>query len=157
MNSDGNTKRVLVIDDDYPLLRLVQIMLKKIECSVVPVLSSVEARKQISANDRFDLIILDLMMPEENGFDFLKWKDGQDESIRLIPVIVVTAKNLNDEERAFLGERTETVVQKGLNYAENLIREVNSVFSSQILSSNCPGRTDKSSPYSTQVLPQIPV
>ncbi len=123
-----SNNRILVIDDDYSLLRLVQIILGKSGFSVVPVLSSVEGRNQLLNKGLFNLIVLDLMMPQESGFDFLKWKELQDDIIRNIPVIVVTAKNLNDDEIAYLSARSRKIISKGMNYTESISREVSAHF-----------------------------
>ena len=59
-----------------------------------------------------DIIILDLMMPIMDGFEFLgemrKMPDWAD-----IPVVVVTAKNLSKVERDFLDERVQELIEKG--------------------------------------------
>lgn len=129
MNSSEQTKtkKVLVIDDDYSLLKLVQILLKKAGYSVTALLSCIEARKQLASSHDFDLIVLDLMMPIENGFDFLNWKDEQEELIKSIPVIVVTAKNLSEDETTFLMQKVKKIVLKGLNYSEKIVAETKSI------------------------------
>jgi threonine synthase len=70
-----------------------------------------------------DLIILDLMMPELDGFsvlDALK-EDPQTSSI---PVIVVTAKELTSEEKSRLQGRIHTLMQKGEFLNDDLLDEV---------------------------------
>ena len=58
-----------------------------------------------------DIIILDLMMPEMDGFAVLEHLNENPEW-RDIPVIVVTAKDLTSQERAYLHERTEGIIPK---------------------------------------------
>lgn len=77
-----------------------------------------------------DLILLDLMMPEMDGFTFLSemkqnplWQD--------IPVIVVTAKTLTEEDRKTLGESTQRVVQKGEYTPTRLIAEIRRILDTQ--------------------------
>ena len=67
-----------------------------------------------------NLILLDLMMPVMDGFDFLiemranaEWQD--------IPVIVLTAKDLTDEDRRILSGRVEQIVEKGASSREHLM------------------------------------
>lgn len=121
--------KILVIDDDYSLLRLVQIILGRGGYDVSAVLSSEEGRNQIQTKGPFSAIVVDLMMPKESGFDFLKWKDVQDEAVKSLPVIIVTAKNLNHEEIEFLNARSRKIIAKGMNYAESIVKEVKSILS----------------------------
>ena len=67
--------------------------------------------------------LLDLMMPEMDGFEFLvemrsraEWRD--------IPVLVVTAKDLTAEERSRLNGDVERVLQKGASELDELLREI---------------------------------
>lgn len=123
--SAGN---ILIIDDEHSILRLSQILLQRQGYDVTAVLSVKEARSAILNKAPFDLIILDLMMPDENGFDFLKWKLEQPDNVKKIPVIVNTAKNLNNEESKFLSETTITLIQKGTEFTEKLVTEVENAF-----------------------------
>jgi CheY-like chemotaxis protein len=72
---------------------------------------------------RPDMILLDLMMPEMDGFQFIsemrKNRDWHD-----IPVIVVTAKMLTEPERQHLNGYVERILQKGAYSREMLLREV---------------------------------
>jgi CheY-like chemotaxis protein len=56
-------------------------------------------------------VLLDLMMPEMDGFEFLD-EVRRHEEWRDIPVIVITARDVSAEERARLNGRVESVVQK---------------------------------------------
>jgi len=117
-------KRILVIDDDRSLLRLVQIILGRRGHQVEVALSVREAENILSANPAFDLVILDLMMPNENGFAFLKWQDEQSSPLRDIPVIMNTAKQLTADEQRYLDSRCWKIIIKGINFTERLIAEV---------------------------------
>jgi len=70
-----------------------------------------------------DLIILDLMMPEIDGFAVL---DGlrSDSSTSRIPVIVATAKELTSHEKARLGTHIQTLLQKGDFLSDEFLEEV---------------------------------
>ncbi|HEY9152623.1 MAG TPA: response regulator, partial [Anaerolineales bacterium] len=70
-----------------------------------------------------DLIILDLMMPEMDGFavmDALK----ADQKTAEIPVIVATAKELTPEEKGRLGTQIQSLMQKGDFLNDEFLEEV---------------------------------
>ena len=74
------------------------------------------------------LILLDLMMPEMDGFqfavEFRKQADTQH-----IPIIVVTAKDLTDEDQIRLNGYVETIVQKAAYSRETLLSEIQGLVS----------------------------
>ena len=89
------------------------------------------------AERRPDLILLDLMMPEMDGFQFLE-EIHRREQWRSIPVIVVTAKELSAEDRQRLNGSVEKILQKGAYGREELIREVRDLVTAS-LRSKSPG------------------
>lgn len=120
--------KILVIDDEYSLLRLVQMLLTRKGYEVSVALSSQDGRNHLLENGATDAIVLDLMMPKENGFAFLEWKDLQSEEIKKIPVIIDTAKNLKGEELSFLTARCVQIVLKEMNFTENLTAQIDALF-----------------------------
>ena len=75
------------------------------------------------AGTRPALVLLDLMMPEMDGFEFLDTL-RRDESRRDIPVVVITAKTLTDADRRRLNGGVERVVQKRTLDTDALLAEV---------------------------------
>jgi PAS domain S-box-containing protein len=78
-----------------------------------------------------DAILLDLMMPEMDGFEFLaqlreksEWRD--------IPVIVVSALDLTEEDRKRLNGEVETVIRKGAHDRDKLLRKVSETLAARI-------------------------
>jgi CheY-like chemotaxis protein len=69
------------------------------------------------------LILLDLMMPVMDGFEFLR-ELRQREDGRLIPVVVVTAKDLSTDEKNLLRTSVENVIQKGTISHEDLLADI---------------------------------
>lgn len=120
-------EKILIIDDDHSLLRLSQMILKRKGYEAVIAISSMEAKKILKDEQNIDLIVLDLMMPDEDGNDFLNWLHQQTESLKNIPVILNTAKTLSDEEVEQFMKRCRKIILKGMNFTENLISEVDSV------------------------------
>jgi signal transduction histidine kinase/CheY-like chemotaxis protein len=70
-----------------------------------------------------DLILLDLMMPEMDGFQFLQ-ELRSNPDWRQVPVIVLTAKDLTSAERDTLNGNVERIVQKGALKRDDLLREL---------------------------------
>jgi CheY-like chemotaxis protein len=75
-----------------------------------------------------DMIILDLMMPEVDGFAVLEALKGEPDT-RDIPVIVVTAQELTDEERQQLMGQVEVLLHKGLFTEHELLEDLGRVLS----------------------------
>ncbi len=69
------------------------------------------------------LILLDLMMPDMHGFEFLAELRGHDDW-RRIPVIIVTGKELPDADRERLSGQVQRIVQKGSSGRGSLVQEI---------------------------------
>jgi CheY-like chemotaxis protein len=70
------------------------------------------------------LILLDLMMPEMDGFEFLDTLRVRQPGGGAPPVVVITAKSLSDAERARLNGGVREVVQKRAQDIEGLLSDV---------------------------------
>ncbi|MFQ5572166.1 MAG: response regulator, partial [Rhodothermales bacterium] len=114
--------RVLVVEDDAGARKLLRSRLKKQSWDVSEAENGRVALERM-AESLPDLILLDLMMPEMDGFQFLDHVRAH-EGWRSIPVIVVTAKDLTEEDRQRLNGYVEGVLQKGAYNPEELLREV---------------------------------
>lgn len=73
-----------------------------------------------------DLVLLDLMMPEIDGFTVLDTMKA-DDLLRDIPVIVITAKDLTKQEYQRLSGRVESLLQKGEFMEEELVESISDV------------------------------
>jgi CheY-like chemotaxis protein len=103
--------RALIVDDDPDNRRLVRQILETDGWSVTEAKDGREGLGRV-ADSRPDLIILDLMMPEVDGFQFAE-ELGRHESWRTIPILVVTAKDLSDTERRLLHGYAFRILEKG--------------------------------------------
>ena len=74
------------------------------------------------------LILLDLMMPEMDGFEFMQQLRRRDDC-RHVPVI--TAKDLTPEDRARLNGQVERIIQKGAHSAADILREIRALVPSK--------------------------
>ena len=83
-------KRILAVDDERHILRLVQINLEKAGYEVVTATNGREAI-EAATEKKPDLIVMDVMMPEMDGFEALQNLKSNEETEK-IPVIMLTAK-----------------------------------------------------------------
>ena len=67
-----------------------------------------------------DLILLDLMMPVMDGFEFIEQVQSRDE-YRHILIVVVSAKTLTDEDQHRLRGTVERVIEKGQSTADEVL------------------------------------
>lgn len=124
--TDERYSRIAVVDDTPDARRLICRILQSQGTYTLLEASNGREAIELAKNELPDLIILDLMMPELDGFsvlDALK-EDPQTSSI---PVIVVTAKDLTREERGRLQGRIHTLMQKGEFLNDDLLDEVTSL------------------------------
>jgi len=73
---DGTGKRILVIDDDLAIRVLLKAVLQRMHFDVDLAGDGAAGLEKLQGDGRFDLILLDLMMPKVNGYEFLKRLDG---------------------------------------------------------------------------------
>jgi CheY-like chemotaxis protein/anti-sigma regulatory factor (Ser/Thr protein kinase) len=102
--------RVLVIDDNPADISLVEEILQLDGYEVLKATSGVEGLKA-ARNEKPDLVILDLMMPDLDGFDVMRLLES-DEATRGVPIIIFTAKDLAQIERANLGANIHDIFGK---------------------------------------------
>ena len=101
---------ILVVEDDEATRDTVRSTIEKMGLSVAEVTNGRLALSWLAENPAPALILLDLMMPEMDGFEFLDAFNSHAEWHH-VPVVVITAKQLTDAERGLLSVRT--VIEKG--------------------------------------------
>src|SRR5215471_1914418 len=116
------TAPVLIVDDDKLTRDLVKRSLESEGFQVVEANNGRIALEQMEST-KPGLILLDLLMPEMDGFEFLAELRRQ-ERWRSIPVVVVTAKNLDGADRTRLNGYVERILEKGAFTREELLREL---------------------------------
>ena len=116
---------LLVVEDDEPTRSLMERILTQDGWTVTTANNGVEA---LEALERVTpaLVLLDLMMPRMDGFEFLH-RFRQDERHASIPVVVVTAKQLTPEDEARLSSGVSRVLAKGGSERDHLLNEVRNV------------------------------
>jgi signal transduction histidine kinase len=109
--SQGQTLKVLVVDDDPKGVELIAVYLLGLASSVLRAYGGREAI-DTARQELPDLIVLDLMMPEVNGFDVVEALKKHPDTAR-IPILVVTAKQNTAEDRAKLHGYVTAIMEKG--------------------------------------------
>jgi CheY-like chemotaxis protein len=104
-------RHVLIVEDDDATRELMRGVLEKNGCVATEAEHGLAALQQLD-HTRPDIILLDLAMPEMDGFEFIM-RVRADARYRAIPIVVVTAKTLTEEERALLGRHMQGLIPKG--------------------------------------------
>jgi CheY-like chemotaxis protein/two-component sensor histidine kinase len=116
---------VLVVEDDEDTRSVIRQTLERAGWSVAQAEHGRRGLERV-AERRPDAIVLDLMMPEMNGFDFLGAL-RRNPDWRGIPVLVLTAMELSAEDRRRLNGEVERILQKGASARDQLLAEVGRV------------------------------
>jgi CheY-like chemotaxis protein len=107
---NGAPRHVLIVEDDIPTRRLMRRTLQQASYHVTEAENGRVGCERLKAAMP-DAIVLDLMMPEMDGFEFIA-KVRSDARCGEIPVIVVTAKALSPEDRNRLNGKVQHLIQK---------------------------------------------
>jgi len=102
--------RVLIIDDDPRAVDLIALLLGSAGHSVLRAYGGAEGI-QIAREQRPDMIVLDLMMPEVSGFEVVEALKQSPETAQT-PILIMTAKLLSPQERSELNGRIVKIVEK---------------------------------------------
>jgi len=115
-------KYILVVDDDLTTRTILSKMLKKDGWNVKKAQNGKIAIDKLIAN-KPELILLDLMMPVMDGFEFIKIVKRK-ASWKHIPIIVITSKDLTEDDFYFLSKKVDSVIQKGKYTRKELIKKI---------------------------------
>jgi len=91
------TRSVLIIDDEPDVLNVIGEMLRSLGCQAV-MESSGEKGLALIRREKFDLVIIDLIMPEKSGLEILEAIRIED---RNIPIILTAGVDINKAEISF--------------------------------------------------------
>jgi PAS domain S-box-containing protein len=119
--NNASTRPVLVVEDDASVREIVRRALSLEGLKVVEAANGIEALARLAESPP-SLILLDLMMPELDGFGFIDELRRSDEWAK-IPVVVLTAKDISSEDRSRLEGTSAVLVKKGQS-PDALIREM---------------------------------
>ena len=117
-----NGQHALLVDDDDVIRKGMASSLERDGWQVGHAGNGKEALTYLSQH-RPDVIVLDLMMPEMDGFEFLDQMRRRPEW-REIPVMVATAKDLTAEDRQRLSSGVDRIIQKHASERDTILQEV---------------------------------
>jgi PAS domain S-box-containing protein len=107
----GKSLKVLVADDDPKAVELIAVRVLGMASTVVRAYGGKEAI-EMAQKELPDLIVLDLMMPEVNGFDVVQALHTWPQTAS-IPILVVTAKEIDLDDRRRLNGYVTAILEKG--------------------------------------------
>ncbi|MEO7189864.1 MAG: response regulator [Vicinamibacterales bacterium] len=109
--TDGRTLKVLVVDDDPKAVDLIAARLTGLASPVLRAHDGLDAI-ETARRELPDLIILDVMMPVMNGFDVAAALEADPHTAH-IPILMVTAKEIDDDDRGRMSRNVATIMKKG--------------------------------------------
>jgi len=113
---------ILLVDDDPKTLELLQEALRSAGYETQSVQSGARALEVLSSK-LVGAVLLDLLMPGMDGFQVIR-HIRQEESLRELPIFVMTAKNLTSEEMDLLSRETQGFFQKHAPWQKQLLAEI---------------------------------
>lgn len=123
--TSGSTSSVMVVEDNADNREMICRQLAKAGWRVLEAENGLAALAML-ATEQPNIVLLDLMMPEMDGFEFIRQLREQPQW-RSLPVIVLTAKDLTLKEREWLEGQTQQIYQKGSSSKELLIDQINNL------------------------------
>lgn len=125
MNEQQETHTILVVDDDPALQKLVVALLKRAGMETLSAMDAHEAHAHLTNETLPDLVLLDLMLPEISGIEFLKQMRGK-AKFQDLPVIILSALADPAQIREGLESGADRYLTKPY-LANNLIKTVREV------------------------------
>jgi signal transduction histidine kinase/DNA-binding response OmpR family regulator len=117
---------VLIVDDDPEVRNVISATLRSAGLTTAEAANGRAAVDWLAANPPPNLVLLDLMMPEMDGFQFLEHFSAHPDQLKM-PVVVLTAKDLTAAEKAYLAERTVLVLGKSTQPISSLVTVLSAI------------------------------
>jgi CheY-like chemotaxis protein len=118
----GKPPKILVVDDEQSSRDLLQEVLGG--AGYLPILNS-SGREALEtlAKTHVSAVIVDLMMPGMNGFEFI-FRIKEQPELQDLPLVVLTAKDLTGQDVDVLRRDTKAVLLKGATWREQLVSQL---------------------------------
>jgi CheY-like chemotaxis protein len=121
----GATPEVLVVDDDPGLRAMLRKLLEEQGCKVAEAENGLAALRRLNESQP-SLILLDLIMPQLDGFGFMA-QMRKNPALKSIPVVVLTAMDIGPQEIERLNGGVERILQKSAYDLDELKAEIRSL------------------------------
>lgn len=119
---DGEVRNILVVEDDTKTQQIIKELFNNPKIKITQATSGEEAIKFLQDYIAYDVMILDLGLPDMTGLNLLK-KLEELNFDDLPPIIVYTGRELNEKEYLDLKKFTPSFVMKGVNSTDRLLEE----------------------------------
>ncbi len=139
--------KILVTDDIKQNVKLLRVILTASDYDVIEAYDGIEALEKARA-ERPDLIIMDVMMPRLTGYEACR-KLREDDALRDIPVIMVTALHEMDDRIKGIEAGADDFISKPFNKVELLARV------KSLLRTRRPAETKDETPILDVILPDL--
>ena len=132
LGTPQTSKHVLVVDDDFTIVRLFQKLLTDAggQITVTGVPNGLKAIEYLDGDNAVNLVVLDLLMPEMDGFETLN-RIRENPLTSDIPVIIYTGKELTKEDCQRLNKNYELLLKKGEMTPNELVEQINRIIASR--------------------------
>ena len=112
------THKVMIVEDNELNMKLFHDLLESRGYDIIETRDGMEALK-MARSERPDLILMDIQLPEVSGLEVTKWIK-EDDDLRHIPVIAVTAFAMKGDEEKILEGGCEAYIAKPISVANFL-------------------------------------
>jgi len=118
-----SNNKVLLVDDDQHTLELIDAFLADMDFKLLKAQNGREGLDLLYQEQGVMVILLDLIMPVMNGFEFIDEVRKHPEFSK-IPIIVISAHDISNNERNLLLQHTQVIIKKGEYSRQELIRNI---------------------------------
>jgi signal transduction histidine kinase/CheY-like chemotaxis protein len=126
---DGKNGKALIIEDDEPSRQLLRRLLER-DMWIVEEAANARIGLEKVAQSRPSLILLDLMMPEMDGFEFVTRLHSEEKYLS-IPIVVLTAMELTKQEEEHLNKHVTRIAHKASTSWTSLMSELSRIVNSE--------------------------
>lgn len=118
---ETRTKKILIVDDDQRNIFALTAVLKAKKYSCVSASSAQQGFNIIASDGDIGVVLMDMMMPDMDGYQAMA-KMQEDETLRDIPVIAVTAQAMVGDRERCLNAGAKGYISKPVNVDELVVQ-----------------------------------